>query len=223
MTVDEASFLSSVAPRGVICAEVEDNGQGLPLHPGEACHVANAADSRRRDFAAGRFCARAALSRLGLPDVVIARTADGRPVWPDDIVGSITHTSGYAAALVARRSDYLGVGVDAERVGKLTDDLIPLLFGKRERAWLETMTAEKRSSAATALFSAKEAYFKAWSPLTGKPLSFHALHVEMDDDNGFVITQPDVLLEDWKRPIRGRLAVRSDLVVTMVCLPGQAP
>ena len=217
MTDSAATLISRVAPLGVVYAEALDIGQPLPLHPDEEAYVANAADSRRRDFASGRFCARAALSRLGLPDVVIAREADGRPVWPDGIVGSITHTAGYAAALVARKREYLGIGVDAERVGKLTDDLIPLLFGAQEQAWLATLNPERRSLAATSLFSAKEAYFKAWSPLTGNPLSFQALHVEMDDE-GFAVAQPGAMLEAWKRPIRGRLAVRADLVVTAVCL-----
>ena len=218
MTVEDVSLLSSVTPRGVLYAELEDTGQALPLHPGEEAYVAKAADSRRRDFAAGRFCARAALSRLDRPGMVIAREADGRPVWPEGVVGSITHTAGYAAALVARKSEYLGIGVDAERVGKLTDDLIPLLFGAQEQAWLGTLSPQRRSMAATSLFSAKEAYFKAWSPLTGQPLSFQALHVEMDDE-GFAVTQPDAILEAWKRPLRGRLAQSSDLVVTAVCLP----
>ena len=90
--------------------------------------MANAAQKRRRDFALGRACARAALSALGRGDAVIGRDDNGAPQWPAGVLGSITHTKGYAAALVAETHDAGGVGVDAERVGGVTQDLWPRLF-----------------------------------------------------------------------------------------------
>ena len=50
----------------------------------------------------GRACARAALANLGQGEAVIGIDEAGAPLWPAGVVGSITHTKGYAAALVAK-------------------------------------------------------------------------------------------------------------------------
>jgi 4'-phosphopantetheinyl transferase EntD len=100
----------------------------------------------------------------------------------------------------------------------VTNDMMPLLFGPQEQAWLQTVSPLERGVAATILFSAKEAYFKALNPLTGQKPSFPAAEVRLDDE-GFAVTWPDADPDDWKGPVRGRLVVRGDLVITAICLP----
>jgi 4'-phosphopantetheinyl transferase EntD len=41
---------------------------------------------------------------------------DRTPVWPDGVVGSITHTGDFAAAAVAWAADIAGLGIDSEQV-----------------------------------------------------------------------------------------------------------
>ena len=72
MALDKPGLIARVTLPGAVAAELEDRGQNLPLHPEEVAAVQHAAEKRRRDFAAGRFCARAALAQLGRP----ARKAD---------------------------------------------------------------------------------------------------------------------------------------------------
>ena len=79
--------------------------------------MAGAAPKRQRDFALGRACAHAALAKLGHGDAVIGRADKAHRSGPIGMVGSITHTKGYAAALVASAAAFPGIGVDAERVG----------------------------------------------------------------------------------------------------------
>src|SRR4051794_10899097 len=81
-------------------AEMEDSGQSVFMPVLEDVLVEKAAPKRRREFALGRACARAALKGLGHGDAVIGKSANGAPIWPDGIIGSITHTASYAAALV---------------------------------------------------------------------------------------------------------------------------
>src|SRR6185436_3932671 len=72
---------------------------------------------RRVDFAAGRFCARAAM-RACAPDVAedaVAIGADRAPVWPTGVVGSIAHTAGHAIAAAAKVEVARSVGIDVER------------------------------------------------------------------------------------------------------------
>ena len=56
------TLAARLVPSGVAVAEMRDTGQQIPLHPAEAILVEGAVDKRRRDFALGRACARAALA-----------------------------------------------------------------------------------------------------------------------------------------------------------------
>ncbi|HEY0265490.1 MAG TPA: 4'-phosphopantetheinyl transferase superfamily protein [Rhizomicrobium sp.] len=168
---------------GLFGAEVVDRGQDAPLDPAEAVHVAKAGESRRRDFALGRACARAALAGLGHGDAVISIGAGGAPVWPPGIVGSITHTRGYAAALAADEGLFRALGLDAERIGGVAENLFPRLFTPQERAGLAALDGAARAETATLFFSAKEAFFK--TGLAGTRLSFHDIAVARTRD-GFL-------------------------------------
>jgi 4'-phosphopantetheinyl transferase EntD len=215
MKFKDADLLSILLPPGVAGADLNDCGQPVPLHPLEAPHVAGAVEGRRRDFALGRFCARTALARLGMADVVIGRDERGRPLWPTGAVGSITHTKGYAAALAARQDQFVSVGVDAERTGGISDAMLPLLFNEQERVWLEGLDAASRTLSATILFSAKEACFKAWNAASGRNLTFRDLHIDIEKDH--FIAQD--ISDNSCRQFTGRFIVRDDLVVVSLCIP----
>ncbi len=194
-----------ILPPGIWASEMEDRGQAVPLHPAEQALVANAGERRRRDFALGRTCARAALAQAGSADAVIARDGDGKPVWPEGFVGSITHTHGYAAALAARAADFAALGVDAERVGSVTPELMPRLFDAAERDWLESLDVIRRPAMAAILFSAKEACFKASA--AGRALVFHSIHIEVQGDR-LRARQPGLA------DLEGRFAEGDGLVLT---------
>ena len=161
---------------GLFGVEIWDEGQPVALHPEEEIYVARAAEKRRRDFALGRACARAALAGLGRGEVAIAKGDDGVPLWPHGITGSITHTQGYAAALVGENRDFAGIGIDAERAGGVTRDLWQRLFSPAEQAQIAAHSDPLLI--ATLLFSAKEASYKAWA-LKG-PLAFRDIEIVLD-------------------------------------------
>jgi len=195
-------------------SEIEDAGQPVAIDPGEAVLVSETGEKRRRDFTLGRFCAHAALAQLDGDYPVIGRGQDGAPHWPASFCGSITHTTGYAAALVSRQDAFHCLGLDAERVGGVTAKLWPRLFDAGECAMLSTLAPEQQPRAATILFSAKEASFKAWSPLGAKGLSFRDIHIERDGEDSFeAISSVGVL--------KGRFAVRGDLVLTAAFVPAR--
>ena len=196
-------MIAALLKPGLSGAELRDTGQNLRLHPGEEYHVAHAAEKRRRDFVLGRSCARAALAPLGHGEAAIGMGADGAPQWPTGVLGSITHTRGYAAAVVGEASSFLGVGVDAERVGGVTRKLWPRLFNAAEQALLAARTDADES--ATVLFSAKEAAFKAWR-LKGA-LAFRDIAIALQE-GGFTA-------EHAGKQLHGRHAVEGDLVLTL--------
>jgi len=194
---------------GICGAEMEDAGQKVTLYPDEEVFVAKAADKRRRDFALGRSCARAALNQMGQTSAAIGIGEGGAPLWPAGVVGSITHTAGYAAALVGDARRFGGVGVDAERVGGVTQDLWPRLFDAAERDHLMSLENESRAVMATLLFSAKESAYKAWR-MKGA-LAFRDIRITPEAD-GFTATKVGETL-------RGRYAVEGALMLTAAWIP----
>ena len=197
-------LISRILAPGLFGAEMLDADQPVFLSPQEDALVAKAAPKRRREFALGRACARAALAALDHGDAVIGRHDNGAPYWPDGVVGSITHTSGYAAALVADAARFSGVGLDAERVGGVTSNLWPRLFDADECDVLERLDEQGRKLAATLFFSAKEASYKAWEMKTALP--FREIHVTRGEGGGFTAAWSDEIL-------KGRFAVQDDLLL----------
>lgn len=139
---------------------------------------------RIRDFTAGRMCARRALRELGAHGESLLAAPDRRPLWPAGIVGSITHTQGYSAAVVARVDAIASLGIDTERVGAVHPRLWPFFCTSGEVEWLWRLSADERSQAAALIFAAKEAYFKCQYPLVREPLGFDAVELEALDPRG---------------------------------------
>jgi 4'-phosphopantetheinyl transferase EntD len=198
------SLVSRLLVPGLFGAEIEDRGQPLCLLPQEEALVAQAAEKRRRDFTLGRTCARAALAGMGHEGIAIGKGENGAPLWPAGIVGSITHTNGYAAALAGSAQQFAGLGLDAERVGGVTENLWPRLFDEEERGSLAGIDAAGKAVAATLFFSAKEAAFKAWGGLGA--LAFRDIHVAQEGQ-AFTACRPG-------HPVlRGRYVVEGDLML----------
>src|SRR6185503_18375584 len=83
----------------------------LPLELKEAV------PKRQAQFRAGRYCAMLAIQALhGGSPMLVGRDANGAPLWPEGVVGSITHTDDVAAAAVASAADVLSLGIDTERI-----------------------------------------------------------------------------------------------------------
>ena len=152
-------------------------GAGDLLGP-ERDAVTGATPGRVGEFAAGRVAARAALAGLGERPVAIPR--DGRrPRWPAGVVGSITHCAGLAAAAVARRADLAAIGIDAEPAVPLDAEVRELVATSAERDRLGG------DLAGTIVFSAKEAFYKAWSSCGGALLGFDDVDAELRADGTF--------------------------------------
>ena len=145
---------------GIFGADMDDAGQPLAPHPEEEIFVARAAPKRQRDFVLGRACARAALAGLEHGAAAIDRRKRRTALRRHR--RSITHTGGYAAALAAEARLFSGIGVDAERVGGVTEDLWPRLFDAAERDHLMGPGEESRAVMATLFFSAGRPPSKAW-------------------------------------------------------------
>jgi 4'-phosphopantetheinyl transferase EntD len=173
--------IEEIVPVAVATAEAFNDPPDVFLHPQERAAVARAVDRRRREFATARLCARQALETLGLPPVPIVPDSSGAPQWPTGVVGSMTHCEGYRAAALARSTDISTIGIDAEPDRPLPNGVLEAIALAQERDPIyELELSSKELCWDRLLFCAKEAVFKAWYPLTRRPLEFKDAVVEID-------------------------------------------
>ncbi len=210
-------MIRELLSRAIAVVEIRDRGGELPaLFPQEAAQVQRAIESRRREFAIGRACARAALVLLdGRPPVAIPVGNRRAPVWPDGVVGSITHSEGFCAAAVAHESEFAAVGIDAEGLRPLPVGVRRLVVRPAELCGLPPEICWDAVA-----FSAKEAVFKAWFPLTGTWLDFLDVQLSIDvRTGGFVaVVRRAARRPDAPAEFAGRFSLESDLALTAVCV-----
>jgi len=124
------------------------------------------------------------LAEFGIHDFPIEVAEDRQPVWPETLVGSITHTTGFCAAVVAERSRLRAVGLDSEISDSVKADLWPSICTSAEINWLRSLPELQQTRAATLIFSAKEAFYKCQYPLTRQFLTFRDVIVEVSGWDG---------------------------------------
>jgi 4'-phosphopantetheinyl transferase EntD len=152
-----------------------------PLSPSELLIIAQAVPKRRATFSTGRHCARQALVRFMDKPPEILRGKSGEPMWPEGIVGSISHSAKLAGAVVASKSEITAIGIDIETIGDVKQDMWPLLFLDTE---IEMINSKHNDTAlwATLLFSLKESFYKLQYPITGLWLDFK--DITISENNG---------------------------------------
>lgn len=138
--------------------------------------MCNAHRRRRIQFASGRHYAREALAEFGLEAPDIDGDVRFGPAWPAQVVGSISHTDDFAAAVVGLKDSAVSLGIDIEAAAPLPDRLIDKVCLPSERAALALAPGE----AARLIFVMKEAAYKAYAPIMGIRLGFHDVEVQAD-------------------------------------------
>ena len=203
-------MLAEILPQGVVA--VESFGRLPPrrgLSGAEESAIVTADTRRQAEFAAGRECAHAALAELGAPAGPVVPGRAGEPRWPAGIVGSLTHCADYRACAAARAETIAAIGIDAEPARPLPAGLIETVAIPAERHPLaELRLARPELPWDLLLFSAKEAVYKAWFPLTGHRLGFAGVLVEFAAAGAFTAQVTGAA------GVTGRWLVRDGLALT---------
>jgi len=214
-----AGLLPPAAAAAESAGDPPDAGPGL--FPAEEAVMRTAGPRRRAEFAAGRWCAREALARLGVPAAPILPGPAGEPCWPAGVLGSITHCPGYRACAMARAADLAAIGIDAEPDQDLPGDLAEVVATPAEMAWIRGRAASGDVVHWTRLvFAAKEAAGKAWYPLTGRWPERGELAVSADEAGTLTVRLPGA---GPGRPgaMTGRWLAGDGLIITAVAAPAQ--
>ena len=215
-------MIDQLFPEGIVTVVATEAMWAGELFPEEAAAIARAVPKRRREFTAGRLCARAALTQLGVPPAPLLSAADRTPCWPEGIVGSITHCPDYCVSVVGRREHWAGLGVDAESAEPLEPALAARICRPAEIAQLEGHSPPAGTNWEKLIFSAKVSTYKCYYPLARTFLGFHDVTIEFRPEAGRFTAR---LLRDsvppagGARPFDGRFACDGAHVFTGVALP----
>jgi 4'-phosphopantetheinyl transferase EntD len=218
--------LDEIVPPQVAAVEAFDDPLDVQLYPDEEAVLRKAVASRRIEFGTARWCARQALARLGLPPAPILPGPRGAPGWPAGVAGSMTHCAGYRAAALAHSRDIAAIGIDAEPHGPLPDGVGDRVVSQAERRALAGLAGAAPGIAwDKLLFSAKEATYKAWFPLTQRWLGFNEASISINPADGTftarLLVPGPVLAGRELTQFSGRWLVRDGLVITSIAVPAE--
>jgi 4'-phosphopantetheinyl transferase EntD len=214
-------LIERLLPDVVACAETREDALDAELFPEEEASLGRSVDRRRQEFITGRACARLALSRLGIEPVAIPSGPSGEPMWPPGVVGSITHCAGYRASAVARSTDAATVGIDAEPNAPLPEGVLEEVASETEREFIASaQSGDGELDLGRLIFSAKEAVYKAWFPLTQRRLGFMDAELSLDlaaaTFTGRLLVPGPSLRGEPVSEFRGRWTLEDGIVGTAV-------
>lgn len=220
-SIQPSGLIAGLFSRRVSAFETRGPVDAETLAAEEAEYVARAVPKRVGEFAAGRACARRGLRELGIKDFALRVGPDRTPLWPPQTTGSITHTSGFCGAVVARRTELAAVGIDAERRDAVHRRLWPRIALPEEIGWLEGLPPDRAGDMATLLFSAREAFYKCQFALTSEWLDFSDVSVSIGPGAFQILPRRTLALEALAPPPwGGRYVFERALVLTGCGLPG---
>ena len=183
----------------------------------ERTYLKNVSQNRKNEYIAGRFCAHQSMALANIPPVHIPIGNKGEPIWPSGVVGSITHSRGYAAAAVAKQSDVHSLGLDAEIDEPLSSRVLRRISNENEQEWIKATASGLIQHPGKVLFSAKEATYKAWYPITQEWLGFKEVLINFHDQgNTFTV---HIQKNGPIREMHGKYTIRKDIIVTAIEVP----
>ncbi len=134
-------------------------------------NIKNAGFIRQLEFFTGRLAAKCALHDLNLQDCVIHQGHQGEPIWPDAVIGSISHVSAQrlcCAIAYAQNHNFadktFGIDIESKKCQiffQQNDEIYHVFLSKDEQAALANI-GFKKPDLYLLVFSAKESVIKAF-------------------------------------------------------------
>jgi 4'-phosphopantetheinyl transferase EntD len=190
----------------------EDAPLGLPA---EEALIARAVEKRKREFRKARACARGLLEHFGVRDFALLSGEQREPLWPEGLVGSVTHTDGLCAVVVGSGARYAGLGIDVEPAQPLESGIAKRVCVQGEFERASAATKLEPFVAARLVFSAKEAFYKCQFVSTRRFLGFSDVSVSFAPSGEFAVHMLTEVSELGEASaFSGRWAVRGGFVLT---------
>ncbi len=188
--VNEAEFLparqgtqtapdvAGLFPDGVLTLVEHRDSWPTDLAPAEQAQLGDVCGKRLAEFAAGRNQARRLISTItGAAEPLLV--GDYRqPLWPDGIIGSISHSDVFCAVAVASTRSISDLGIDVETLEALNPEVEDVVLTGAELV----ATASMESWAGKLIFSIKEANYKCCYHMVKAFIDFKQCEVVLDMD-----------------------------------------
>jgi enterobactin synthetase component D len=181
-----------------------------------------AIESRKKEFVAGRLCAFKAASKLELSLDQLEVGENRQPLWPTEMVGSISHTKKMAIAIVDSAKYSRSLGIDVEEIIEESKEatIEKMVATKKDLAFLQLFS--KKLEAYTVLFSAKEALYKLIFPLSHEFFGFQEAELKaLDMDRGEFVLRLDSSnpkLKDFLGSYRGKFFRKDGHIISVIRL-----
>ncbi len=213
----QESLLHGLFPDYVRTAEMfVRDGEPDALFGAERAQIAGAVTKRQREYAAVRQLAHQLLFVCGVQPEPLLNGLDRAPIWPQGIVGSLSHCAEHAIAMVACSRQVRAIGCDIEPAKALPISLVSRVLLPDEEVRLEAGP----DWLGRLMFSAKESLYKAQYPLTRTQLDFDAVEIKPDlASKSFSVVIPQGIAPfPAGRHIQGRFVVRERHLCTAIVL-----
>lgn len=157
--------------------------------------LAKSERSRKRvlESALGRIAARRTLSPFLLEeansDLVILKSIEGFPIFPEKITGSIAHTNNCAVAISALKSDLYSIGIDIEDISRAAS--FQSIYDRIVTSEEDILLSSYSRLLGLLVFSAKESVYKAYFPKIRHFFGFKEACINFD--NRFLVDIEDRL------------------------------
>ncbi len=192
------------------------------LYPDELALIKNTSDKRQNDFCAGRYCAHRIVKELGFAEYPLLNDANGAPIWPKTIVGSISHSGNMAVAVAATTQQIRSVGVDIQEYKQpFPSRVLRSVFSSKEIYAILKVQTSLMDIYAYSVFSAKESVFKCCYSAFGRLLNFTDISININFEEGsfYAYTSADMGENKLnKLAFKGRISFDNLYVTSIVWL-----
>ncbi|MFT6733322.1 MAG: 4'-phosphopantetheinyl transferase EntD [Polaribacter sp.] len=151
-------------------------------------------EKRLNDFSAGRLSAKQALSKLAIYNYPILIGSNRAPLWPIQVVGSISHSKNICVSAVIQNTNSKALGIDIETIKQIDNDILLLICDETEILHLKNLEKSGYGSCnenAKIIFSIKESIFKCLNPLLSCWIDFKEMQITLDFNNKRYIATPN--------------------------------
>lgn len=175
-------MLNDKLPQGVVARFTTIGVNPKSLFSEEKAICEDYEPRRLEEFSKGRYCAHQCLEVLNKQQAV-GKRPDGSPIWPEGIIGSISHSQNLAGAMLSNKRTHASLGMDIEQIGRITPDLWPVLFGTYELKLIGDQPLELQNRFSTILYSLKEAFYKMQYPITKEGMESKDLQIHFGEND----------------------------------------
>lgn len=173
------SVLAALFSNDVVTEEIYVDEIHYNILPEEEALIKNAVPKRRNEFRAGRYCARKALQQMNVSSSPILIGRGREPIWPIDIVGSISHSNGYCCVALTNKRYALSLGLDVELIRVVDRNVWNLICTQKELLWSLSLPFDEQNKYLHLIFSAKESVYKCQFQVSKQWMNFHDVEISL--------------------------------------------